>query len=159
MTPDLWLIDPMTTVQRWLDFPDGRQYATSHGKMFLCTENVFECSLFDWLTGQVDRHDANYLYDYVHHKLVLIDSAHCFLKYTGSIPDYLKYAEVLFSMDDMRKPLETQVLQNLRNLTPKELRKVTPLKNGEEAKALETRLEALKPVRNIQDVVSLYRKG
>jgi len=158
-TPELWLIDSRTTVQRWLDFPDGRQYATSHGKMLLSVENVFECAVFDWLTGQVDRHDANYLYDYVHQKIILIDSAHGFLKYTGSIPDYLKYAEVIFKSDELRRSVKSSIHESLKLLTSRELKKIVRLKDAEEEASLKNRLEDLKTISCIQDILTFYRKG
>lgn len=156
VTPQLWLLDKQTTVQTWLDFPDGRQYATSYGKLLLGPENVFDCALFDWVTGQIDRHDANYLYDYVNKKIILIDSAHCLLKYTGSIPDYLKYFEVGYP-ELLSKPLITETYQKLTSLSEKKLTRLMPLRNQEETKSLFERWKQIKSIKNIQSLIHLYR--
>lgn len=79
--PQMTLLDPLTTVQSWLDIPDAHHFITDQGPLALDTRNVFECACFDWLTGQIDRHDANYLYDFVNKKIILVDSAHAFLQY------------------------------------------------------------------------------
>lgn len=154
--PDLWLLDDFTTVQVWFDLPDARQYATSQGKMLLEAETVFNCALFDWLTGQIDRHDANYLYDYVNQSIVLIDSAHCFLKYTGSIPDYLRYFEIGYPRE-LRKDRSTTTRDRLQSLTTEKLATIATLRNTEESWALHQRLEQLKPIKTIQGIINLYR--
>lgn len=155
--PSLWLLESHTTIQIWLDYPDGRQYATSQGKLILKPENVFDCALFDWLTGQVDRHDANYLYDYVRQKIILIDSAHCFLKYSGSIPGYLKYYEIGYS-SELKKSRKTQVWSNLDSLSGKRILNLAPLKSTEEQLALKNRLQQVQRIDSIQGIIDLYRQ-
>ena len=154
--PRLWLAYQFTTVQVWLDYPDARTFATSQGKMELQADNVYNCALFDWLTGQIDRHDANYLYNYVDRKVILVDSAHSFLKYSGSIPDYLKYFEIGFSKE-LAKPITTLLHKTLKGLTEEKLNKLVPLKEHNEKIALKRRLEQTSEARCIQDIIDLYR--
>ncbi len=156
--PCLWLIDPMTSVQVWLDYPDARQYSTFQGKLVFKPENIFDCALFDWLTGQVDRHDANYLYNYVVQDIILIDSAHCFLKYTGSIPDYLKYFEGSFE-SELAVVRKTSTQSILSKISEKEVLKLVPLKLEEERSALVNRLKQLREVQTIQEIIQLYRRA
>ncbi len=154
--PYLWLLDKNTTVQIWLDIPDARLFATSFGKLSLKAINVFECALFDWLTGQVDRHDANYLYDFVQQEIILIDSAHSFLKYEGSIPDYLKYFEIGFSKQ-LNGTLFSPFQERLKKLSTQQINKLVPLKNQEEKQALHQRWKQCKEVKSIQAIIDLYR--
>lgn len=154
--PKLWLVDQFTTVQVWLDYPDARTFATSQGKMELHSNDVYNCALFDWLTGQIDRHDANYLYNYVNQKIILIDSAHSFLKYEGSIPDYLKYFEIGFPKE-LAKPIITPIQKILKNLTKNKLYELVPLKEKDEEIALKARWEQTIKARCIQDIIDLYR--
>lgn len=156
--PTLWLLDRFTTLQTWLDLPDARQFATTQGKLDLDAEDVFNCALFDWLTGQVDRHDANYLYDYARRRVVLVDSAHCFLKYSGSIPDYLRYFEIGFPKE-LRIVRQTPVLREIISLSTKKLSMLVPLRNEEENKALADRLAQIQLVKRLQEIISLYRGG
>ncbi len=156
--PELWLLDSMTTVQVWLDYPDVRQYSTFQGKLFLKSENVFDCALFDWLTGQVDRHDANYLYNYVDQEIILIDSAHCFLKYTGSIPDYLKYFEGSVPKE-LPRIQKTPTQSVIAKLSEKEILKLVPLNKVEEKAALLHRLGQLRKIQTLQEIIHLYRRG
>lgn len=149
--PTVWLLDGMTTVQTWIDLPDARQFKERQGSLKLLPENIFHCALFDWITGQLDRHDANYLYDYIHNSIILIDSTHCFLKHT-SMPDYLSYFEGVFSeqaMLSLPSPLPT--------LRPKTLLKLVPLRSEEGKKALLERWEKAISVWSIKEVIGLYR--
>ncbi len=154
--PQMWLLDSMTTVQAWLDYPDVRQYSTNHGRLHLELENVFDCGLFDWLTGQVDRHDANYLYDYVSQKIILIDSAHTFLKYSGSLPDYLRFFEVAYP-SCLSSRCDTKILKKIRLLSSKKIASLVPLVDEFESKALLLRCDDLIKVSTIQDLIVLYR--
>ncbi len=154
--PTLWLVNRQTTVQVWLDYPDARTFATSQGKMTMKAENVFNCALFDWVTGQIDRHDANYLYNYVDKEIILIDSAFSFLKYSGSIPDYLKYFEIGFP-DELKRRLKTTIQSQLSHLKSSSLVRLIPLKNKLEKEALQHRLEQIQTVQCIQDIIHLYR--
>lgn len=156
--PELALFDSMTTVQIWLDFPDGRQYTTAQKPLALKGENVFDCALFDWLTGQIDRHDANYLYDFVRQEIILIDSGHAFLKYSGSLPDYLRIFEVA-NERELRKKQNSQILEKVKNMRARSLKKLVPLKNFEEEESLLARAQQLKSVATVGDIIRLYRKG
>lgn len=156
--PTLWLLDDSTTVQIWLNLPDAHVYGTTQGKMELVAEDVFNCSLFDWVTGQIDRHDANYLYDYVNERIILIDSAHSLLKYSGSIPDYLRYFEVGYPRE-LRSPRSTKISTSLTRLTQNELRRLLPLKQDDESTALELRFEQIKNVSTLHEVIRLYREA
>lgn len=154
--PPLWLIKREATVQIWLDYPDARTFATSQGKMMMKATNVFDCALFDWITGQIDRHDANYLYNYVDQEIILIDSAFSFLKYSGSIPDYLKYFEIGFP-EELKRTLKTKTQSQLFALRNSNLAKLVPLKSKQEKEALQYRLEQIRETRCIQDIICLYR--
>ncbi len=154
--PELILLDNATTLQRWLDLPDARTYATNQGILTLEGNNVFDCALFDWFSGQIDRHDANYLYDYARQKIILIDSAHCFLPYTGSIPDYLKYFEIGFASQLIRKR-STPISRKLRHLPPALVRSLVPLRDAASIEALLARLDQMKQVTTIGDIIRLYR--
>lgn len=156
--PDLWMINANTTIQRWLDYPDGRLYASSQGVMNLLPANIFDCALFDWLTGQVDRHNANYLYNYGKCEIILIDSAHCFLKYSGSLPDYLEKFEISQNRE-LHKWRESKLKDRLSKLTSAKLRKLVPLRNPLEAHALEFRLNELKTINSIHEIIQLYRES
>lgn len=155
--PELWLIDPNTTVQRWFDLPDARTYKTSQDRMFFKSSNIFECALFDWVTGQVDRHDANYLYDYAHDLIVPVDSSHCFLKYTGSMPDYLSYYEATKDRE-LAKPIPTPVKEKLKNLIGEgKVSSLVPLKEVHELEALMNRIHQAVRCSSVQDILLLYR--
>lgn len=157
-TPPLWLIDKMTTAQEWLDFPDAHSYVTTLGKMNLQMQNIFDCALFDWLTAQQDRHDANYLYDYAAGLIVLIDSAHGFLRYDGSLPDYLKIYEMAYPRYLAVKN-ETKTKEKVKSLTVEKLKKLVPLRDKDEVGALARRLLQLNGVSCIADIINLYRGG
>jgi hypothetical protein len=118
----------MTTVQLWLDFTDGKQYKTSRGVLTLQPRNIFDCALFDWVSGQVDRHDANYLYDMSSHTIIPIDSGHAFLKYDGSIPDYLHLFEATHA-ESLSRRYNTDIAQSVRRLTSITLNKLVPLRD------------------------------
>jgi hypothetical protein len=154
--PQLCILDEMTTVQSWFDIPDGRTYTTSQAAMKLKTPNVFDCAAFDWLTGQVDRHDANYLYDYVKEEIVLIDSAHSFLKYDGSLPDYLKIFEIAYP-NEIRKRQNTAVKSKIMKLNFTKIQSIVPLKDPEEKSMLETRLDQIGRANTLHDIINLYR--
>ena len=128
--PELWLIDDHTTVQRWLDLPDARTFKTLCGKAGFKTENIFECALFDWITGQVDRHDANYLCDYVQGEIVLIDSSHCFMGYSGSMPDYLSYHEAGGGRE-LQKHFKVPVSERTADLVGGGMSRLVPLRSAE----------------------------
>lgn len=154
--PSLRLLDRHTTVQRWLDIPDAHQYSAHRGSLQLRPDNVFDCGLFDWLTGQIDRHDANYLYDFVHHVIILIDSGHAFLRHDGSLPDYLRFFEVA-APAMLDRTCTTPVAQRLRRLTPSKLHQLVPLRNAMEKAALVRRLQQAQQIVTIRDLLHLYR--
>lgn len=155
-TPDLTLLDKMTTVQIWFDLPDAQTFSTHHGKLRFQKENIFNCALFDWVTGQIDRHDANYLYDTIHQQIILIDSAHSFLKYEGALPDYLKIFE-LVADSALQDNITTAVSTKLKNITKQQLFKLVPLKDKHEKQALERRLAQAKDCSTLQNLIDLYR--
>jgi hypothetical protein len=128
------------------------------GVMELESVNVFECAVFDWLTGQIDRHDANYLYDFKNRKIIPIDSAHAFLRYEGSLPDYLHLFEVGNSRELSKKIVSQSHLQ-LKVIDNVEILKLVPLRNEEERNALLKRKGQLSEVNSIQDVLNLYRSS
>jgi len=156
--PELILIDEMTTVQVWIDYPDARIYTTESGPLVLKSQNIFECALFDWLTGQQDRHDANYLYDYIQEKIILIDSGHAFLRHSGSMPDYLRIYEAVFSMQ-LHKIIQSPLLDRLHRLEKTQIKKAVPLPDEREFEALCERLDQLKAVGSIEEVIKLFREG
>ncbi len=155
--PSLWLTGDFTTVQIWLDLPDAHVFATTQGKMELTADDVFNCALFDWVTGQIDRHDANYLYNYVQKKIILIDSAHCFLKYAGSIPDYLRYFEIGYPKE-LKGIRSTAISKTLKKLSRKDLLKLIPLRHADEQNALLQRHDQIQRVSTLQDALQLYRE-
>lgn len=154
--PSLALLDDMTTVQIWMDLPDGRQYKSSQGVMTLSPDNVASCALFDWITGQVDRHDANYLYNMATRRIMLIDSGHAFLKYDGSMPDYL-YLYEAGNAQALQRPVKLAKPPTLSRLTAASLCKLVPLRDQDEAKALEKRVAKIVGATLLQDVITLYR--
>ena len=155
--PHLWLLDKVTTVQVWLDHPDAKQYSSTQQRIFLNPQNTFECGLFDWLTGQIDRHNANYLYDYVSQKIILIDSAHCFLKYSASLPHYLEFFEGAYSQQLSLVP-DSKTSKKIKNLKSAQLDDLVPLKSTEEKRSLHQRLDLIKKVSTISDLINLYRR-
>jgi hypothetical protein len=154
--PKLWLFDELTTVQVWFDCPDGRTYKKSTGKMVLDARNIFDCSTFDWVTGQLDRHDANYLYDFRNGLIIPVDSAHGFLKYEGSLPDYLHLFEI-GSPAILKRRISTPTQKRLGELSEDNLKKIVPLRNADEANAFAYRKRALDGMNTIQDLLDLYR--
>lgn len=156
MVPELVLLDKYTSVQTWLNFPDAHIYSSREGKLVFSADNIFECALFDWLTGQIDRHDANYLYDYARKKIILIDSSFCFLKDDGSLPDYLKSFELGFS-EELEKKRRSPILVRLKKISDDDFFKLVPLQTMEEQKALLRRKEQIHFAQNIQDIIDLYR--
>lgn len=154
--PPLALADDMTTIQLWFDLPDAKQYKTSQGIMTLIPENVLDCALFDWVSGQVDRHDANYLYNMATHQIVPIDSGHAFLKYDGSMPDYLSLYEAS-NPRDIHKKFRASIMDKLKGITPAILRKLVPLRDDSEFTALEKRLKQTQRIGSIQELIALYR--
>ncbi len=155
--PELWLIDKNTTVQRWIDSPDARTFKTARSKMVLKPENIFECALFDWITGQADRHDANYLYDYVNSEIILIDSSHCFLEYSGSMPDYLSYFEA--ASENLNQSFNSQVKTKMEALLKKGVSDLIAFKKPKELEAFINRLHQALNCSSIQDILSLYRRN
>lgn len=156
--PELILMDSLTTVQIWFDLPDGRQYTTAQKPLELQGNNVFDCALFDWLTAQVDRHDANYLYDFVQQEIILIDSGHAFLKYSGSLPDYLRIFEAAYK-NELHKKQTSSLLDRIKNCSKNDLEKQVPLRNLEEKEALFARQQQLKQIDTIAGIIHLYRIG
>jgi hypothetical protein len=157
LVPELWLLDEHTTVQRWLDYPDASQCKNRQIALRFGLANVFDCALFDWLTGQIDRHDANYLYDY--EKIILIDSAHSFLKYSGSLPDYLYLFQIQQKEKLRLKINSNHVHRRMIKLSVTSLRKIVPLRESEEQQALEHRLKKIKTVDCLQDIIDLYKES
>lgn len=153
--PQMALVDKNTTVQTWLDIPDAHHFLTDQGPLKLDPLNVFECACFDWLTGQIDRHDANYLYDFVRQKIILIDSAHAFLKYEGSLPHYLQIFEVGFTQKLTLK-VDLKILKALKKIQSS-LKNLVPLKDKAELYFLEQRANQLLELKNIKQVIHLYR--
>lgn len=155
--PQMVLLDSVTTVQVWFDFPDAHHFITDQGPLDLEVHDVFECACFDWLTGQVDRHDANYLYDFVNKKIILVDSAFAFLRYDGSLPHYLQIFEVL-SPESLSLKQESSVLKKLI-ASGEALQKLAPLRSSAERDAFKRRTQQLFHVQSIRDVIHLYRKS
>ncbi|GEM_PF-2853354 len=156
--PTVWLLDRRTTVQVWFDLPDARQYSTYHGVMQLDDANVFDCALFDWLSGQIDRHDANYLYNFVAGQIILIDSAHAFLQYEGSLPDYLRFSEATHQRT-LTRTMRTPLRHRMATLTAHQLHRLVPLPQREERMALQHRLAQAQRVTCTQDLINLYRRN
>lgn len=156
--PPMALLDKKTTVQQWFDYVDARLYATTSGVMTLHRDNIYECSLFDWVIGQVDRHDANYLYDLHKQRIVLVDQAFSFLKWSGSLPDYLRIFEIS-NKKDLTLNRETKIGRKLKGLRVAAVRKLVPLRDPVESNALLERLEQVQSVTNIQGILGLYRSG
>jgi len=156
LVPQVWLIDESTTVQTWLDYPDGHIYKTSTGIMELKAKNIFECVLFDWITGQVDRHDANYLYDLKNCSVIPVDSAHSFLKYSGSLPDYLHLYEVGHT-PGLNDKIHSDVHKKLAGLSKKKLNTIVPLRNTNERLAFTQRTDQIKRITSIDGLIGLYR--
>ncbi len=156
--PPLWLLDSNTTLQVWHDLPDAHQFTSRQGKMHFTTDNVFDCALFDWITGQVDRHDGNYLYDFVRHRIILIDSANSLMKHDGSLPDYLKLFEVS-NPDELQKKRSTPQSEALKAMKKTDLATLLPLRDRAEQDALFRRLEQIQTAMSVQDILSLYRKA
>lgn len=154
--PPLWLMDPFTTVQVWFDCPDGKTFKKSTGRMELAAANVFDCAIFDWVTGQIDRHDANYLYDYKNDVVIPVDSAHAFLKYEGALPDYLHLFEI-GNAKQLGKKMPSEAKRKLDALSDGDLQTLVPLKSGDEFDALVARRRVLSEADAIQDVLDLYR--
>lgn len=154
--PVLKLLDIDTTVQTWLDYPDAHTFLSRQGRLTLKSENVFDCGLFDWITGQIDRHDANFLYNYNQDEIILVDSAHAFLKYEGGLPDYLSYFEIS-NPKDLELQIPSKVQKNILALSQNQLKKLIPLRNKEEWHALWERKEKLASIRSVQDILNLYR--
>lgn len=155
--PWMVLIDVHTTVQNWLDYPDANLFKSLHGRLILNSQDVFDHCLFDWLTGQQDRHDANYLYNQSQKKIILVDSAFSFLKHDGSMPDYLSYHEAS-STEDLKTNLKTSFLKKITVLSRSKLRSLVPLRDPLESDALWTRKQRLESVICLQDVLDLYRR-
>lgn len=154
--PALWLIDEFTTVQRWLDCPDGKTFKKSTGRMELIAKNIFECVLFDWVTGQVDRHDANYLYDFRNGLIIPVDSAHGFLKFDGAMPDYLHLFEISEPKQLSRK-IKSDIRQTLGKITEGTLSKLVPLRELDEMSAFIARKNVISEAGCISDLLDLYR--
>lgn len=155
--PELWLIDQHTTIQRWLDYPDASQCKNRQIPLNFELSNIFNCALFDWLTGQIDRHDANYLYDY--EKIILIDSAHSFLKYSGSLPDYLYLFQIQQKEKLEQKIRSNSIYRNLSGLSKIALKKIIPIRDPEEQNSLQERLKTLKNISSLQDIINLYKEN
>lgn len=156
--PQMTLLDDRTTVQEWLDIPDAHTFTTNVGPCQFDIQNIFECALFDWLSGQIDRHDANYLYDFVNQKIVLIDSGFAFQKYDGSLPDYLKMAEIALA-SEFGKPITSPILDSIIQLHVAQLKEWVPLRGVDEQAALVRRHNQLKKTKTLKDIVELYRSG
>ncbi len=154
--PQVWFLDTFTTVQTWLDYPDGHIYKTSTGIMDLEARNIFDCVLFDWVTGQVDRHDANYLYDLKGCNVIPVDSAHSFLKYEGSMPDYLHLYEIKYT-DKLNRKIKSNVFDKLFGLSEKKLKETVPLRNDHEWNALVDRVKKAESAPSIENLINLYR--
>ncbi|MBU4484402.1 hypothetical protein KKA47_03165, partial [bacterium] len=149
--PEIWLLDPSTTVQTWFDYPDGHIYKTSTGIMELTAKNIFDCVLFDWITGQVDRHDANYLYDFNKCNVIPVDSAHSFLKYEGSMPDYLHLYEIKYP-DLLNRRVKSDISDKVFNLSINKIKKMVPLRNDVELTALVKRIDKARDVSSMNDL-------
>lgn len=155
--PELSLLNNLTTVQRWLNFPDAKEYTSRQGPLELVPENIFDCALFDYLSGQVDRHNANYLYNMTEKKIILIDSGFAFLKYEGSLPDYLAYFEGSYGVA-LNKVYNTGTRACVIKLSATSLKKLVPLRGKEETAALLQRHSKVKEVSTIGDIIKLYRR-
>lgn len=158
--PDLRLLDAMTTVQIWYDIPDAHSYSTLQGPIPYQEQmtHIFECGVFDWITGQIDRHDANYLYDFMRKRIILIDAAHAFLRFDGSIPDYLRIFEVV-SPALLQRRMTTSIIESLKGLKKAALRRLVPLRETREQEALLRRCDQVRHITTINELIQLYRKG
>lgn len=155
--PPLWLMDKFTTVQIWFDYPDGKTFKKSTGKMEFIVENIFDCVIFDWVTGQIDRHDANYLYNYKDKLVIPVDSAHSFLRFEGSLPDYLHLFEI-GETKYLSKQIKSALKEKLTSMSDRVLQSLVPLRDSNEARALMDRKKVLSVVNTIQDVLNLFRR-
>lgn len=156
--PSLKLLDKNTTVQNWLDYPDASLYTSRLGPLKLSALNVFECGLFDWVTGQIDRHDANYLYNLYKEEIILIDSAHSFTKHGASLPDYLKQFEI--SQTKVLNQKQTSKIQNnLLSLSLLDLEELVPLRDKTELLALFKRFDQLQKINTLKDLIGVFRHG
>lgn len=155
--PIIWLLDKNTTVQNWINWPDANLFKSRYGRLTLHRQDVFNHALFDWTTGQIDRHDANYLYNFSNEHITLIDSAFSFLKYDGSMPEYLSYFEAS-SPNELKAPVDLTILKDTLHISPKTLIQLAPLRGREERFALLQRQQSLIPVKCLQDILNLYRR-
>lgn len=155
--PWLVLLDDNTTAQNWLDYPDASLFKSLRGRLVLNAQNTFDHALLDWITGQQDRHDANYLYNPSENKIILIDNAFSFLKHDGSMPDYLSYFEAS-SPNELSTPINKNLLNRILKIPQTKLKRLIPLRDPEEFKALLIRRRRLKTVQCLQDLLNLYRR-
>ena len=157
LVPSLCLLDKKTTVQVWLPIPDAFLFTSRTGPLKLSTQDVYDCGLFDWVTGQQDRHNANYLYDFVHEKIILIDCANSFLKYSPALPHYLENFEV-----GHKSELDGEVASSLQKKiikTPEKIwRQLVPLRSPEERDALLLRVQKMGLVKTVRDLIRLFRE-
>lgn len=156
--PELALLDKATTVQEWLDYPDACQFASSQSPMTFKAANVFDCAVFDWLSGQVDRHNANYLYNNADQEIILIDSAHSFLKYSASLPHYLEIFEI-GSKSQLNQQFKSKVHEKVLEIAQQKLFSLVPLRNVEEKEALIKRWKKLMGIKTIAAMIKLFRES
>lgn len=157
-TPELVMLDIHTTIQFWLDHPDAATFATFQGPLQFTAEDVFDCSLFDWLTGQIDRHNANYLYNFADQQIIIIDSAFSFLKHDPNLPHYLEVYEQSQTNSTLTKPRTSKLSKKIHRLDSTTLDHLVPLRDKQEQTALYKRLSQLQNVNSIQDIIQLYRR-
>lgn len=156
--PELGLVDKMTTAQEWLDYPDASTHTSRIGALELEAKNIYECGLFDWITGQQDRHNANYLYDLSSKQIILIDSAASFSKNSPSLPDYLEKFELGYSKDLQRK-ITTSLQQSMQITPQKTWFKLAPLRSAQEREAFLKRLQKINSIQTIGNLIQLFREG
>jgi hypothetical protein len=88
--------------------------------------------------------------------IIPVDSAHGFLKYEGSLPDYLHLFEI-GSPAILKRRISTPTQKRLGELSEDNLKKIVPLRNADEANAFAYRKRALDGMNTIQDLLDLYR--
>lgn len=103
------------------------------------------------------RHEAKYLYDYPNQQIILIDSAHSFLKESGFLPHYLQLFERPYG-DKMENKIDTTLIRRLEKIKNK-LSDLVPLRSEKEFKSLCKRFEQIQNIKNIKEIYKLYRLG
>ena len=85
-----------------------------------------------------------------------MDSAFAFLKYEGSLPDYLHLFEIGNEVDLPKKQVSA-IKTAIQSMTTEEIAKTVPLRDEDELRALFKRKGDLESVHTIKDIIELYR--